>query len=256
MITTTYPLPASPLPKPKAILFDMGGVLLESADMWTEAGFVKSFDGRFPADASREWFMGMSADILRRYEQLPAPRPAMDARPIIREWLPRCGIECTPENVEYWYGILGWWEVRPLYPFVREALARVREMGFRIGLVSNTLLTSDYHRALFRDGGILDLFECMVFSAEFGANKPDPAIFRHALGAMALDPAHAWYVGDKPHRDVCGAHAVGMTAVLVDGPYAHRVNDTPAHVPDLRIRDVSELPAILDHVAASKWRPA
>jgi len=231
--------------KPDAILFDMGGVLLESVDMWTEAGFEKSYPSGLPGGVSRAWFMDMSRDVLRRFEALPAPRPAMDLRPIIAEWLPKAGIDATPERVEQWYAVLGWWEVRPLYPFVRDALMQVRAMGYRIGLISNTLLTSEYHRDLFRAAKIFDLFEYMVFSAEFGWNKPDPRIFRAALDRMGLEPARAWYVGDKPHRDVCGAHEVGMTAVLVDGPYEHRTNDSAAHVPDVRIRDIAELPETL-----------
>ena len=232
--------------RPDAILFDMGGVLLESADMWSEPGFKKSYPNGLPDGVSKDWFMGLSSDILKRYEAIPAPRPAMDPRPAVAEGLPKAGIDPTPANIAFWYDVLGWWEVRPLYPFVKSALEAVRDRGFRIGLVSNTLLVSSYHRTLFQEGGILDLFEFMVFSAEFGTNKPDPAIFRHALDAMNLDARRAWYVGDKPHRDVCGAHGVGMTAVLVDGPYEHRTNDSPAHQPDIRVRDISELPAVLD----------
>lgn len=231
--------------KPEAILFDMGGVLLESADMWTEAGFEKSYPNGLPACFSKDWFMDMSQDIMRRYAALSEPRPAMDLRPCIAEWLPKAGVDPSPESIQHCYDYLGWWEVRPLFPFVHEALTKCNAMGYRIGLISNTLLTSAYHRALFRDEGIYDLFEFMVFSAEFGWNKPDPQIFQHALDAMKLKPQNAWYVGDKPHRDICGAHGVGMTAVLVDGPYEHRVNDSPAHVPDIRIRDISELPELL-----------
>ncbi|GMU91220.1 MAG: hypothetical protein AMXMBFR4_02780 [Candidatus Hydrogenedentota bacterium] len=233
--------------RPEAVLFDMGGVLLESADMWDDAGFPKSFPGGVPDGQSREWFMGMSKAILKAYEALPQPRPAMDARPIIAEWLTRAGIDHS--NLEKWYRVLARWEVRPLYSFVHDALHRVAQMGFRIGLVSNTLMVSDYHRQLFRDGGILDLFECMVFSAEFGMNKPDPSIFNHALKHMRVEPARAWYVGDKPHRDVCGAHSVGMTAALVDSIYEHRTNDGPEFVPDLRIRDLRELPPMLERLS-------
>ncbi|MDZ4859581.1 MAG: HAD family hydrolase [Candidatus Hydrogenedentes bacterium] len=233
------------LQRPEAILFDMGGVLLESADMWTEPGFAKSYLNGLPEGVTKSWYMEMSNAILSAYDVLPAPRPAMDCRPLIAEWLPKAGIDATSDAIEHWYGVLGLWEVRPLYPFVRDALREIRDMGFRIGLISNTLLVSPYHRTLFHEGGILDLFEFMVFSAEFGANKPDPAIFRHALGAMNLDPRNAWYVGDKPHRDVCGAHSVGMTAVLVDGPYEHRTRDSAACVPDLRVKDISALPEVL-----------
>jgi len=233
------------LSRPDVILFDMGGVLLESADMWTETGFTKSYSNGLPEGVSTKWYLDMSKAILRAYEAIPAPRPAMDPRPIVREWLPKTNIDPTDAAVAFWYDVLGWWEVRPLFPFVRDALTQVRELGLRVGLISNTLLVSKYHRDLFREGGILDLFEFMVFSAEFGTNKPDPKIFRHALDSMNVDASRAWYVGDKPHRDVCGAHSVGMTAVLVDGPYEHRTQDSAACVPDLRIENIAALPSVL-----------
>ena len=240
---------------PEAVLFDMGGVLLESADMWDDSGYHKSYPGGLPGGVPVEWFLGLSRAILQAYEALPQPRPAMDPRPIIRSWLGEVSIEPSPENVERWYAVLSDWEVRPLYPFVRPTLERLRAMGFRIGLISNTLMVSDSHRRLFREGGILDLFEFAVFSAEFGMNKPDPSIFRHALNSMRLNPARAWYVGDKPHRDVCGAHSVNMTAVLVDSIYEGRIHDGPDYVPELRIPDISALPALLETMRRAETQP-
>lgn len=233
------------LAEPEAILFDMGGVLLESVDMWDEAGFHKSFPSGLPEPVSTEWFIALSRDLIRVYEAQPLPRSAMDPRPLIASWLHKIAIDPTPETVERWYDILAQWEVRPLYPFVRPTLEALRAMGLRLGLISNTLMVSDGHRRLFRAGGILEYFEFLVFSAEFGMNKPDPSIFRYALSAMALNPADAWYVGDKPHRDVCGAHSVGMKAVLVDSIYVDRIHDGDAFVPDLRIRDIAALPSVL-----------
>ena len=51
-----------------------------------------------------------------------------------------------------------------------------------------------------------------------GVEKPDPAIFRHALDALGVDPARAVHVGDTPAADVAGAIAAGARPVLVD-PY-------------------------------------
>lgn len=226
----------------------MGGVLLESADMWDQSGFRKSFPDGLPEPVSEGWFMGLSKAVIDAYVAIPAPRHAMDPRPVIREWLRKVPIDPTPEAVDRWYRIVAQWEVRPLYPFVRPTLESLRGMGYRLGLISNTLMVGEGHRKLFREGGILDLFEFMVFSAEFGMNKPDPSIFRHALDSMALPAERAWYVGDKPHRDVCGAHGVGMTAVLVDSIYHGRIHDAPENEPDLMIPDISALPDVLPRI--------
>jgi HAD superfamily hydrolase (TIGR01662 family) len=239
------------LPKPEAILFDMGGVLLESADMWDESGFRKSFPDGLPEPVTEAWFIGLSKALIRGFEAIPPPRHAMDPRPFIRDWLPKAQIEPTPEAIERWYGIIAQWEVRPLYPFVRPTLETLHRMGYRLGLISNTLMVGDGHRNLFRDGGILEWFDFMVFSAEFGMNKPDPSIFRHALESMAVPADRAWYVGDKPHRDIGGAHRVGMTAILVDSIYHHRILDAPENVPDWKVPDISAIPDLLREFEAA-----
>lgn len=234
------------LRRPKAVLFDMGGVLAESAERYDEEGFSKSFPEGIPEPERLDWFMAMSQDCLRRYLALKPPRPPFDTAPVIVEWLERHGMSTDEETVERWRRLLAQWEVRPLYPHTRGALEELHAMGLRLGVVSNVMSRGDHHRELFREGGILRLFDVIVYSSEFGTTKPDPSIFRHALERMGVEPGDAWYVGDKPQRDICGAHAAGMTAVLVDSEHGGRVSDAPENVPDLRIRDISELPGVVE----------
>lgn len=233
------------LSRPRAVLFDMGGVLLESADGYDEAGFAKSFPDGLPEDAPLDWFFGMSQTCIERFTALKPPRPAMDIRPIITEWLGKRGVAAGPDTVERWHWIMQQWEARPIFDFVRPTLEQLRAMGLRMGVVSNTLSAAAYLREHFEREGILEYFDVTVFSAEFGINKPGPAIFAHALESIGVAPAGAWYVGDKPQRDICGAHRAGMTAVLVDSKHAHRVEDAPENRPDLRLHDMSELPGVL-----------
>jgi putative hydrolase of the HAD superfamily len=49
----------------------------------------------------------------------------------------------------------------------------------------------------------------VVTSAEAGAAKPDPAIFRLALERLGVAPERALHVGDSP-EDEAGARAAGM----------------------------------------------
>ncbi len=236
-------------PAPKAVLFDMGGVLLDAADRWDAAQFPVSFPNGLPEPAPLEWFLAMSSDIMETFVALPPPRPAMDVRPLIAAWLRKRSIEADSETVERWFDVLMRWEASPVYPFVPAPLRALASMGIRLGVISNTLMPAKYIRERFRDAGILDLFEFTVFSAEYGVNKPDPALFRHALDAMRLRPEEAWYVGDKPQRDVCGAHGAGMTAVLVDSRHHHRIHDGPDHVPDFRIPTIAALPDRIAKIA-------
>lgn len=234
----------SQLKRPEVILFDMGGVLQDASVVWS----AESWDRGVPADVPRpepfDWFLAMSRDCMARFLALEPPRPAMDVRPIIGEWLRKRKEEATPDAIEYWFRFMLWWEAQPIYGFVGAALEALRGMGFRMGVVSNTLMPGDGLRENFARAGILEYFEAVVFSAEAGVNKPDPRIFEAALGMMGALPAPAWFVGDKPERDVLGAHRAGMTAVLVDSGHVSRMHDSPEHMPEARIRDIAELPAL------------
>ena len=240
------------LTKPTAILFDMGGVLQDAGDRYNAETFPEAFPHGLPEPAPLDWFLGMSTACLDRFLAIPPPRPTMDCRPMIAEWLRRRDVVPTDDVVERWLGIMEQWEARPVYPHVPPTLRALRDMGIHMGVVSNTMTAADYIREHFRKAAILGYFEVTVFSAEFGVNKPDPAIFKHALDAMDVVAEQAWYVGDKPQRDVLGAHGVGMTALLVDSAHVHHVNDGPEYVPNLRIQDISALPKILRDVAETE----
>jgi putative hydrolase of the HAD superfamily len=98
------------------------------------------------------------------------------------------------------------------YPEVPAVLAALRERGAKLVVVSNwdvslhdVLERTDLRR--FLDG--------VVTSAEFGAAKPDPRIFRRALVIAGAPPAEAVHAGDDVEADVEGARAAGIDAVLV-----------------------------------------
>lgn len=233
------------LAKPEAVLFDMGGVLLDPADRWDAETFARSFPEGLAHRALEPWFIALSRDLMEAFLAFPVPRPAVDARPFIETWLWKRQVLPTEAQVAYWHDQLCRWEARPVYPFVRESLKQLRAMGLRLGVISNTVMPAVHIRQRFAEAGILELFEFMVFSAEFGLSKPHPALFRHALATMGLAPEAAWYVGDKPQRDVCGAHGAGMTAVLVESRHAHRTADGPECAPDVRVRDVRGLLGVI-----------
>jgi putative hydrolase of the HAD superfamily len=92
----------------------------------------------------------------------------------------------------------------------------LRERGIRIGVLSNTIWTRDYHRRLFERDGVLDFVDGDVYSSEIPWVKPHPGAFAAAMEAVGLsDPARGVYVGDRPYEDVHGAQTAGLRAILV-----------------------------------------
>jgi putative hydrolase of the HAD superfamily len=98
------------------------------------------------------------------------------------------------------------------FPEVPAALRALRGLGIALVVVSNWDVS--LHERL-AETGLAALVDGAVASAEFGAAKPDPAIFAHALGIAGAAPGAAWHVGDSVEADVEGARAAGIEPVLV-----------------------------------------
>lgn len=96
---------------------------------------------------------------------------------------------------------------------IPESLARLRAAGLALVVVSNS--DGSIERKL-RDAGLRDLLDDVVDSALVGAEKPDPAIFRHALARSGRVPHRTLHVGDLHAIDVVGAQRAGLHAVLLD----------------------------------------
>jgi putative hydrolase of the HAD superfamily len=95
---------------------------------------------------------------------------------------------------------------------VPAALERLRAGGARLAVVSNWDVS--LHDVLERTR-LRGLVDAVVISAELGAAKPDPAIFRAALERLGATAAEAVHVGDSVETDVAGARAAGLQAVFV-----------------------------------------
>ena len=108
---------------------------------------------------------------------------------------------------------------------------------YRLGLITNG--PSWTQRAKIEQLQLARWFEVMIVSEEFGAHKPDAAIFHHALAQLAVTAADAVMIGDNPDADIRGAHAVGMRAVWIHHPHQTYPDDLAppwrcvSHVRDL-----------------------
>ncbi len=111
-----------------------------------------------------------------------------------------------------------------LYEDVLPVLARLRETGVAIGLVSNTSRDlSEFVRHFSLD------VDAWISSGVHGKVKPSPSIFLAVLELLGVEPVAAVMVGDSPLDDVEGARALGMQAYLIDreGRFPDREDTLP-----------------------------
>jgi putative hydrolase of the HAD superfamily len=198
----------------KAVLWDFGGVILDSP---------------FTAFGRYEEARGLPRDFLRRVNSV---------NPDSNAWARLERSEVTPEEFDGLFAAesealghrVAGADILPLLsgsvrPEMVEALRRVRR-HYRIACLTNNVATGsgpgmarDPHRAA-EIAEVMTLFEQVFESSKVGTRKPDPAFYRHACATMDLDPADCIYLDDlginlKP------AKSMGMTTIKVlDAPQA------------------------------------
>ena len=203
-----------PEPRLRAVIFDWGGTLtpwhtFDLEEQWrvfarqvhAEEEQAASLAARILAAEAAAWGRGRTAHSSARLHEILA-EAGVDEGDLAREaaltayrqfWEPH-----TFTDVQ----------VRPLW----EGL---RERGIRVGVLSNTIWSGDYHRGVFERDGVLDLIDADVYSSEIAWTKPHPEAFRAAAAALGVEPSEAAYVGDRPFEDVHGSQVAGMRAIWV-----------------------------------------
>jgi len=125
-----------------------------------------------------------------------------------------------------------------------EALQAIKQMGLKIGLISNVNSHGQVPGNL-KKYGIIDYFHPIVLSSEYGCRKPDPAIFHRAATLAGVPASACAYVGDRIVRDIEGAQRAGFgLAVQIRHDFEHGENDTGS-TPDAIIGNMTELVNLL-----------
>ena len=123
-----------------------------------------------------------------------------------------------------------------LFPQVQETLDQLRGR-YRMAVVSDA--QSAYAVPELRAVGILNYFNPIIVSGDYGYRKPDPRLFQKALAALEIQPEQALYLGNDLYHDIQGAQQVGMKAILVSYNGANISSETVT--PDYVIYSFSEL---------------
>lgn len=107
-------------------------------------------------------------------------------------------------------------------PETRAALERMAAVRVPMGVVSNASgqVEGSLERGVCQVGpGRFVEMRCIIDSHVVGVEKPDPAIFDHALAFFAdIERSRIAYVGDSVAMDIVSATAAGLHPMLID-PY-------------------------------------
>jgi putative hydrolase of the HAD superfamily len=204
-----------------AVLFDAGGVLVLPDP--TVLGPLLVFYGGDPSVAPhrRAHYAGMrdksragslEGDWLaydRAYVDVVGVRPADRAE--------AADVLNRTRTADLWR-----WPIPETIP----ALQQLASAGVPMGVVSNASgqVEGSLNRSVCQVGnGPFVSMRCIVDSHVVGVEKPDPAIFDHALPHfVGIESSRIAYVGDSVAMDIVSSAAAGLHPILID-PYDDHV---------------------------------
>lgn len=210
-------------PPPKAVVFDLDGVLADTAVLHRAAWQQLANEIGVPLDeAAAARMKGVdrhgSLEILlerstRSYSE--AEKEALAAR----------------KNACY-VDLIGRLGPQDLLPGARAAVESVRRAGLRTALAS----VSRNAPQLLDRLGIADLFDYVVDAGRIARSKPDPEIFLAAARGLGLAPQECLGVEDAA-AGIAALHAAGMTAVGIGR--AQELDKADVLLPDIAAFDIS-----------------
>jgi HAD superfamily hydrolase (TIGR01549 family) len=134
------------------------------------------------------------------------------------------------------------WHYRPqdLQPDVLPALETLSR-SYRLGVLANQ---ERWVREVLARDGLDGFFDVWAVSAEVGSEKPDPAIFEHALAEAGSPPERCVMVGDRLDNDIVAARRHGLRGIwLLRGEAPDRPTQEQLAQADVAIRSLEELPS-------------
>ncbi|MFZ1022789.1 MAG: HAD family hydrolase [Thermoplasmata archaeon] len=224
--------------------FDLGRSMLESA---TDQPGAKLVD---PALDAVEAFRGAYLEAVQSSEKGVSVPPAEQ----IRRAAARLGKLVDADEYVRRLGDLVTHAGFDVAPDAPRVLSELRESGYRIAVVSNTVgEPGRFLKPICQRMGLTDPVEFWAWSDELPWTKPSPEIFRYALSELGVAPINAVHVGDGL-ADLQGATAAGYrSGILYTGLRDYGATYAQLFLPidkespqaDIVVSKLAEVPAII-----------
>jgi putative hydrolase of the HAD superfamily len=128
---------------------------------------------------------------------------------------------------------------RPDALFTVQAL---RDRGLKVGMISNA---SSEMSALWRESAFADVFDAVLFSADERMMKPDRRLYERMAELLEVSSGDCVFVGDGAYRELQGAEAAGMSAVLIKVPHDEWEHEGTVGWAGPRVSSLSEVLALV-----------
>jgi HAD superfamily hydrolase (TIGR01509 family) len=235
----------------QGVIFDLGSTLIHRTGLELErekcgavARFAASEWGCRDPQALTARLLEIRLDGWRRSEETLSEVIAADS---LTRAFASAGLPSDADTIRRAEAVFFEPEVRisRLYPDALETLEHLRNIGLRLGMISNATshaLILDITAKL----RIAGYFDPLVTSAGFGRVKPHPEIFARVLEVWGAPADSIVMIGDTLRADIAGAHAVGMRSILVDiEPNPANATFAGPAVPTERVTSLAQIPPLI-----------
>ena len=210
----------------EAVVFDVGETLIDETRTWARWAARLGV----PPFTLLALVGAMAAMDRSHLDALKLVKPAFDLAAESERWA-----EEEPDSLRENF------DQDDLYPDVRPALDALEAVALSTWIAGNQPVAA--RQALMA----MELpVRSIINSSDLGVEKPDPNFFSAVASAVALDPSHILYVGDRLDNDVLPARVSGMRTVLLRrGPWGYLHSSRPeARKADAICDSLLEVPAV------------
>ncbi|HRQ39397.1 MAG TPA: HAD family hydrolase [Chloroflexota bacterium] len=207
-----------------------------------------------PLPAEEDFLDCFGEVLVRLWQQAKLTWAGVSLAEVMTQTLQGSGLDAQRFDMTELLRVYNWQPVpgvRP-YPDAIPTLQALRQQGYKLGLITNAMQPMWMRDVELETYGLLPYLDARVTSGDTGYMKPHPAIYERVLNMLAVQPAQAVFVGDRPENDIAGANAAGLTSVLISPP--HLNYDLNGSQPDFTITALSELLPILARLEVSSKR--
>jgi putative hydrolase of the HAD superfamily len=197
-------MPVSDGNRIRAVLFDMGGTLVDMRDFLAIEEFANGAGIAVDADTLAHWTSQMrdendrlgdpwtSEEFWRKVLEKATERPISDD-----QWAVFYRATSTHQFPA------------DLFSDVRLCLDELKGSHLKLGVLTNHI-SEQSARELLAHAGVLGYFDTVVASGTERVAKPDPRIFQRGVERLKVQPGETLYVGDQPNTDVRAAEKAGL----------------------------------------------
>jgi putative hydrolase of the HAD superfamily len=139
-----------------------------------------------------------------------------------------------------WYEPLS--KIATVEPDIKQTLAKLKALGLKLGIVSNTFVSGRSLERHLEQVGILEFFPVRLYSYEYDFRKPNRRLFKIAAERIGEAAEHIAYVGDRIDKDIKPALRFGMQPIL-KAAYTNAGKNVPDGT--WEIARLVELPALI-----------